>query len=135
MIYGDKISFDEIKYKPLKTNDGNEVEYENAAFTHYIHNHQNGVSKSFKNGAINHVKRALEYKYPKDNITSQVAEDALQYLIFNFHNEIPFPPPKNKSLNSLICLQGLEDFELQCKTLVVNVFTLANGMNKLKKLI
>ncbi len=117
MIYGDKISFDEIKYKPLKTNDGNEFEYENAAFTHYIHNHQNGVSKSFKNGAINHVKRALEYKYPKDNITSQVAEDALQYLIFNFHNEIPFPPPKKQKFKFIDLFAGIGGFRIAMQNL------------------
>ena len=64
-----------------------------AALTHYVHNHKNGVSGFYKKDAIAHIQKALEIKYPKESIDINVAESALQYIITDFKQAIPFPPP------------------------------------------
>src|SRR5690554_8182573 len=90
----EKISLEEVCGQTFKIRVVEASEYGKAAFTHYLHNHQNGVSKFFKKEAITHVKRALEYKFPSENITSKVAEEALQYMLFDFKKDVPFPEPK-----------------------------------------
>src|SRR5690554_951168 len=62
-----------------------------ASFTHYIHNHQNGVSDYYREDALEYVKDILGKEYPNEIITNVLAEDALQYLIFDLNKSIPFP--------------------------------------------
>ena len=50
-----------------------------ASFTHYLHNHKNGVSKVYKKDPISHVKEILKKEYPTEKVTNKVAEEALQY--------------------------------------------------------
>ncbi len=61
-----------------------------ASFTHYLHNHKNGVSKFYKKDAISYVKEILEKEYPSEKITNKLAEEALQYLIFDLEKVVPF---------------------------------------------
>ncbi len=61
------------------------VEPENnqeAVLTHYLHNSKNGISKFYKEDAVTFTKEILEQKYPEEEITNKVAEEALQYGIF-----------------------------------------------------
>lgn len=81
-----------------------------ASFTHYLHNHKNGVSKFYKKDALSYVKEILEKEYPTEKITNKVSEEALQYLIFDFNKSVPFPAPENQNSNLLIFLQELVDF-------------------------
>ena len=68
-----------------------------AALTHYLHNYKNGVSKKYKGTALKQVQRLLEYKNPSADITHNVADKALQYLLFNLHKTHPFPSPGYKT--------------------------------------
>ncbi len=52
------------------------------AFTHYLHNHKNGVSQSYKSDALKHVKSYLDYRFEEDKFDNIVAEEALQSLLF-----------------------------------------------------
>ena len=65
-----------------------------ASFTHYLHNHKNGVSQFYKKDAIAFVKEILKKEYPTTVVTNKVAEDALQYMIFDINKFVPFPAPK-----------------------------------------
>src|SRR5680860_618758 len=66
---------------------------EQSSYTHYLHNYENVVSKFYKKDAVTFVKTILKENYPEQNITNKVAEEALQYLIFDLKNSVPFPAP------------------------------------------
>ena len=54
-----------------------------AVITHFLHNSNNGVSHFYKKDAVKFAKEILQYEYPNDTITNLVAEEALQYGIFD----------------------------------------------------
>lgn len=87
-----------------------------AALTHFIHNSQNGVSQFFKDGAVQHVKNLLKYKYPEEEIDNLVAEEALQYLIFDF-TDIPFPAPKKPKYKFIDLFAGIGGFRIAMQNL------------------
>ena len=62
-----------------------------ASFTHYLHNHTNGISQFYKKDALDFVKEILAKEYPTNDITNKVAEESLQQLIFDVNKNIPFP--------------------------------------------
>jgi DNA (cytosine-5)-methyltransferase 1 len=53
-----------------------------AVFTHYLHNRKNGISRFYRNDAIEYAKEILGYEYPEEEITTVAAEEALQYGVF-----------------------------------------------------
>lgn len=96
------------------------IEPENSqqsSFSHFLHNHKNGVSESFKKDAISFVKNILIKQYPEYEITNKVAEEALQYLIFNNDSIIPFPAPKNPKFKFIDLFAGIGGFRLAFQNL------------------
>ena len=83
-----------------------------ASLTHYIHNHKNGVSKKYKKDAVKHVKEVLEYKFPDETIDNTVAEEALQYMIFNHKSSAPFPEPKSEKFKFIDLFAGIGGFRM-----------------------
>ena len=73
-----KITLEEVNGKAFKIRMFEASEHGNATLTHYLQNHKNGVSSFYKKEALNHIKKALEHKFPEDNITSKAAEEALK---------------------------------------------------------
>lgn len=106
-------SFSDKKFKIRLVESDKDTE---AAFTHYLHNHKNGVSKFYKPDAIEHVKNLIEYKFPEEEISSLVAEEALQYLIFHQEN-IPFPAPKKADFKFIDLFAGIGGFRLAFQNL------------------
>lgn len=107
-----KISLEELKIKSAKVKKIIADEYGRAAFTHYLHNNKNGLSKYFKKKAIQFVKRELEYKFPNESISSKVAEEALQYLIFDFKQQVPFPEPQENKFKFIDLFAGIGGFRI-----------------------
>jgi len=108
----EKISIEDINGKSVRIRLVESENYKKSAFTHYLHNNKNGVSKSYKKDAISYVKDLLAYKNPEEIITSKVAEKALQYYLFNFKNDVPFLEPKNPKFTFIDLFAGIGGFRL-----------------------
>jgi DNA (cytosine-5)-methyltransferase 1 len=113
----ERITVEEINGKPFKIRMVETGEYGNAALTHYLHNHKNGVSLFYKEEALKYVKRALEFKYPEDKITSKTAEEALQYMIFDFQKDTPFPAPSKPKFKFIDLFAGIGGFRIALQNL------------------
>jgi len=88
-----------------------------ASFTHYLHNYKNGVSKFYKKDALAFVKEILAKEYPTNEITNKVAEEALQYLIFDLNKSVPFPAPKKPKFNFIDLFAGIGGFRMAFQNL------------------
>lgn len=108
----EKISYEDIDGDFFKIRIINKESQNESAFSHYLHNHRNGVSGFYKKDAINYVKDILRDKYPVVNITNNIAEKALQYFLFDFKNSVPFPEPKNQKFKFIDLFAGIGGFRL-----------------------
>lgn len=113
----EKISIEEVCGKTFKIRVVEASEYGKAAFTHYLHNHQNGVSQFYKKEAVQYVKRALEFKFPNEDISSIAAEEALQYMLFDFKKDVPFPEPAKPKFKFIDLFAGIGGFRIAMQSL------------------
>ena len=116
MLLKEKISIEHFEEKKFKIRLIESEKDTAAAFTHYLHNHKNGVSQIYKPDAIEHVKNLFEYKFPEEKFLKGAAEEALQYLIFQ-QESVPFPAPKNPDFKFIDLFAGIGGFRLAFQNL------------------
>jgi len=108
----ERITLEDINGKRFKIRLIEPESQKKAAFTHYLHNHKNGVSQFYKSDAIEFVKDILTSKNPEEEVTLKVAEEALQYFLFDFKNDVPFPEPKKPKFKFIDLFAGIGGFRL-----------------------
>jgi DNA (cytosine-5)-methyltransferase 1 len=111
----EKISIDEFDGKRyqirlVETNDNGK-----AVLTHYLHNIHNGVSKYYKEDALEALNNFVAYKQEEEKL-SIVAEDAMQQLLFEVEN-VPFPTPENYTFKFIDLFAGIGGFRIAMQNL------------------
>lgn len=108
----EKITVEEVCKQVYANKLINQSEYDGAALTHYLQNSNIKGSLLFKKEATKHVRAALNYKFPKEKISIKVAEEALQYMLFDYKSQIPFPAPESPKFEFIDLFAGIGGFRL-----------------------
>jgi len=84
-----------------------------AAYTHYLQSAKKGNGKIFKKEAVKYLKKTLpNYETREEEVNNQVAEEALQYLLHDFTEDVPYPKPENPDLKFIDLFAGIGGFRI-----------------------
>jgi DNA (cytosine-5)-methyltransferase 1 len=111
----EKISIDEFDGKRYQIRLVEPNENGKAVLTHYLHNIHNGVSKYYKDDALDVLNDFVTYKQEEEKL-SIVAEDAMQQLLFEVEN-VPFPTPENYTFKFIDLFAGIGGFRIAMQNL------------------
>lgn len=111
----EQIRIDDFDGKTFKVKILESLDNKKAVVSHYLHNHENGVSKHYKEDALKYIKEIVEYKQREKNF-SIAEEDAFQQLLFEVEN-VPFPTPQNYKFKFIDLFAGIGGFRLAMQNL------------------
>lgn len=94
-----------------------ETDNRSAVITHYFSNIQEDCDNLYKQEALVELKRAIEFKFPNQEIDNIVAEKAVQYLLFNSTKNIPFPEPEKPKFKFIDLFAGIGGFRIAFQSL------------------
>jgi DNA (cytosine-5)-methyltransferase 1 len=112
-----KISLEDILTKSGKNKPFENLSCGKAALTHYIHNYKNGVAQFFKKEAIEQVRKTLEFKYPENEISQNLAEEVLQNILYDLKTSFPFQESENYQFTFIDLFAGIGGFRLAFQSL------------------
>ncbi|MFV0290639.1 MAG: DNA cytosine methyltransferase [Mangrovibacterium sp.] len=113
----DTITSEEALGKNLKARHDDAEDNGKAALTHYFHNSTDDVAESYKSAAIDRVKEVMQYKFPQEEIPELLAEEALQYVLFDYSKDIPFPTPGKPKFHFIDLFAGIGGIRLAFQNL------------------
>lgn len=87
-----------------------------AILSHYLYNSNKKTAKNYKAGAVEFTKEILETKYPNEEVSTKVAEEALQYGIFDTY-QVPFLPIEKPKFEFIDLFAGIGGFRLALQNL------------------
>lgn len=113
----ERVTIEEILGKKFKIRTFDPLEYGEAALTHYIHNAEGKEAQFYLEEALNHVKNFLKDSEGEENLGTLAAENALQGLLFQDQDEIPFKTPKEPKFKFIDLFAGIGGFRLAFQSL------------------
>ncbi len=111
----EKISIDEFDGKRYQVRLVEPNTNGKAVLTHYLHNIHNGVSKYYKDDALEVLNDFVTYKQQEEKL-SIIAEDVMQQLLFEVEN-VPFPTPENYTFKFIDLFAGIGGFRIAMQNL------------------
>ena len=115
--FKNKISLKALENKHLRAKLIDPDYNKEALLTHYLHNNKSKASDLYKEGAVKFTKEILDYKYPNESFSLKVAEEALQYGLFDDLFDVPFPPIDNAKFKFIDLFAGIGGFRIALQNL------------------
>lgn len=110
----ERISKEDFYCNPSRSRTVEENDNTKASFTHYLYHAHSDV---YRRGAVDYVYELLTTKFPKEGVSLEVAENALQYYLPQLQKDIPFPEPKNTIFTFVDLFAGIGGFRIAMQNL------------------
>jgi len=107
---------EEVFGKKFKMRFFEDLDSERAAFTHYLYSHDQPEGGIFKNKAVDYFKKLEEIRQ-NQVFTWEAAEEAIQYSLFDYKTQVPFPEPEFPNFKFIDLFAGIGGFRLAFQSL------------------